>query len=152
MTTRVARRTRQSIDGIAPLELPAAITIIELCRQLQETFTGSCTIAARRQLQLQLKLQQRDGLPPGLGISRPVKSLFEQLVCLLWILSRKELSRPAQPLGADPASSTTKQQHRSSIKRFARSSLVIRQLIQAVALDGQLLLLESRNVAIHQAP
>ena len=164
MTTGVAGRTQGWPELAILLQLPAAVLVIQPSREPFQALLRSGTIPTGRELQTQLNPQQIHRQTPGFIGSGLIQGELQQLVGPLGILVRQQVRGQAQPARRHRARGTSGEQHRRSRQAITGSGLVVCQLIQPVHRDRlprlgggrrslhQLLLLERRQIAVHQAP
>ena len=152
MAARVPWRTGQRLRSAIPIQLPTTNAIIQASRQPHQPLTGPCPVTAGLQLQPQLQLQQSHSLPQRLGLRGLLQGLLQQLIRLGRIHIGHVLGRAAQTLGSLPAAGTPLQQHGRRSQWLFGCRLVVRELVQSIALTHQDLLLKGLDVAVHQSP
>ena len=152
MTARVPRGSGQRLRSTIPIQLPTTNAIVQASRQPHQPLTGPCSVTARRQLQPQLQLQQSHSLAQRLGLGGLLEGLLQQLIRLGRIHIGEVLRRAAQTLGSLPAAGTPLQQHGRRSQWLFGCRLVVRELVQSIALTRQDLLLQGLDIAVHQSP
>ena len=149
MAARLTRRPQQRINGISPLQLPLAVTVIQPCREALQPLPWPLAATTGGALLTQLLLQQLHRQAPGLIGRGLLHRNLQQSIGALGIgtgkpcrCSRQLLSRWRRSQKLDIRCHTLTPQG-----RFVR-----RQPIQSVHTRIQLHGRQGRQIAIHQTP